>query len=62
MKYANANTNTNKSAPKTNRHTGREIGLELRKTHFVLGIDGILKIKKIHIVKIVIRISIIFLI
>lgn len=27
----------NKSAPKTTRHTGREIGLELRKTHFILG-------------------------
>ncbi len=27
----------NISAPKTNRHTGREIGLELRKTHFILG-------------------------
>ncbi len=31
-----ANTKT-KSAPKTTRHTGREIGLELRKTHFILG-------------------------
>ncbi len=30
-------TTKNSSAPKTTRHTGREIGLELRKTHFILG-------------------------
>ena len=33
----NKANNKTKSAPKTTRHTGREIGLELRKTHFILG-------------------------
>jgi len=37
MKHENTK---NKSAPKTTRHTGREIGLELRKTHFILGNHG----------------------
>ena len=31
---------TKKLAPKTNHNTGRDIGIELRKHHFVLGNHG----------------------
>ena len=34
------NKNSKSSSMKTTRHTGREIGLELRKTHFILGNDS----------------------
>jgi len=33
-------TNTKKNLIKLNRHTGKEIGIEVRKSHFLIGTDS----------------------